>query len=179
MQQKTKHVIFAEQVENISFNTEVTVDLRGVIQVLTKVKNNNKVSKKKVFVNVKMMNNGYVIHSIKVDPLYLYGSMTSAFIPGKRSFISKKLFSSMSFEDIDVDDPSKIDKLMKEKDKEIAQVATELRKMKIISEIGSMELEHLAQKLQNLKQERTKMYGELEFIGKFDAFQIVVQHVVE
>ena len=173
-QSKSEHLV--EIKRKVSFDTNVSIDTRGVISITSKIKNRNPTSKRNVSTVVRFMNNGEALHTITLDECILYGTITAAFIPGKRSSIVLKKFSSMSFDNVTIQDPVTIGRKVAEMDSEISKVAANLRKMKIISEENSSELRELAEKLSVLKSKRSKRLDDLQLIGKFDAVVIDITH---
>lgn len=176
--EKSKTISLTEYVAKIAFTTDVKLNTRGIIEVVTKIKNRASFGRTIVSTTVKMMDDENVVHIVETGKLQLYGSVQAAFMPGKNSSLTKKLYSMMSFDEVSEQNQSKISEALKGLDTDISKIANDYRKAKILSGNTDPEVVTLGEKLQSLKKERIEKARDLSWLEKFNKVRIEIEHKV-
>jgi len=173
---KSSHV--QTSINGVSFDTTVSIDNDGLVQLHSTARNGKVISKRFVSIKANILNGDMVIYSLATDQTKLSGSLIASIIPKKKSSTVFSTSGHLSFDDIvdngerDYERQSHI----KEIDSEISRIAKEIRKAKILLDLEAID-EHSA-KLQSLKKMRQDEVNQLQKKGKLANITVDIDHFV-
>ena len=182
---QTKHC--QQQIGSISFDSSASLDLHGVLMLQSKIRNKSSTKKFKVRVLLTVMNAGYVVYELDSDYITLHGTISSVFVPSKKSSTTVNKYGSVYFDDLSVEDPqgNVNNEDIKKMDKDISTLAAQIRRIKILSEASSegqddlkKQYKDLVSQMAALKDSRMRKLKDLEFLAKFQSITINIQHDV-
>lgn len=172
-------------IEGVSFNTQVSVDTRGVVRLHVDMRNGYLLKKYVAGVKLEVKNFNRVIYALDTGDVKLYGTVPALFLPTKKSSTVVNRYGNFTFEGVSVPDPNSYlnDSEIVRLDKEIIALAGQIRRMKVLldaQEEGQEDMQEqfttLVNRLDSTKEERGKRYDEVQRVEKFKAVWLDVHH---
>lgn len=185
---QTQHKEIQTAIKGVKFSSSASVDTRGIVRLHSEISNSNVFEKRKVNVLLRVSNAERLVYQLNTDVIPLHGTLVSVFVPGKKSSTVVNKYGNFSFEHLAMEDPNAYIKNpdVIALDKQIVDVASKIRRMKILVESQDegqtkmhQEYETLVKKMASLKNDRMRKLHEIERIGKFSALSIEIEHNVQ
>lgn len=182
---QTKHI--QVNTDGVTVSIGGNIDNKGVISLHCEMRNKNAFGKKKVQIVMNIVNDQRVVHSLDTGMITLYGTVTSIFVPGKKSSVVVNKFANMSFDDVLVTDRRVIEQNpdVIALDKDISNLAGKIRRLKVLVDVqdeGQDDLRNeynaLLTQMTEAKNARMKKMYDLEMVGKFNALSIEITHQI-
>lgn len=169
-------------------SSEASIDSTGVIRLHAELRNKNMLQKKKVAVTLNVLNDGNVVYSLTSGNILLHGTLSSIFIPSKKSSTVVNKYGNVAFDYISMKDPNAFEKdeNVRTLDKKISEVAAKVRRIKILVEANKgeqsdmhQEFSRSVEELAKLKDSRQMILRQIEQSEKFKALTLDLEHTVE
>ena len=184
----TSHIKHSKlEMDGIRVDTEASIDSKGIIRLHVEMRNKNVMEKKKMLVTLNVKNDGMTVYSLNTGTVLLYGTMAAFFVPGRKASVVINRYGNMSFDYISMKDPNALhtDQSVLSLDREISDLAAEIRKMKILVEASAFDesdsdihdqFEKLVNRLSDLKFQRQSRLSQIEQTEKFNAISLEIDH---
>jgi len=175
-------------VKGVHFHTEGSIDQNRLVRLHSEIRNKNSLDKRKVSLQMQVTNVGNVVYSLKTDPIFIYGTVLSVFIPSKKSSAVINLYGNMSFTDLAMDNPNlyETDDRVTALDKKITELAAKIRRTKVLLEAQEenqvdmkTEFDNMVFEMTTLRKERQILLDEIELNGKLSSLTIEFNHKVQ
>lgn len=177
MDKKIKSFTLSENKDDVSLTTNVTLDFNGVVEGKNSIKNKNFFKKRRVEFRVEVKQNVRTVF-ILIKQKTLSSVLAGIFVPGKSSSHSEKIHGSINYDIVDLENATELNRILHTIDEKIKKLASDIRKMKILSGKESEEVLKLTEELKAAKKERIKIDEEQSLELKYESLRLEVKHEV-
>lgn len=175
----SSNITYQEIINKVSFQTTVGIDDNGIVHVTTFTKNDNPFRKYQVRTGVIVYNNLTQVCNLQSNPVTLYGSLSSSLVPGRKSTNTQRLYDKVDLSQVEIGDNLSVNRQMKDSDSKISDLATQIRRLRVLEGDDSDKVKSLIQEMTNLKNERAKQWDQILYKRKLDALSVHVSHSAE
>ncbi|KAJ3044602.1 hypothetical protein HDV00_001528 [Rhizophlyctis rosea] len=175
-----------QEIQSVTFDSTASIDTKGIISLQSKVRNRASFDKHKIHTVLRVLNEEDLVYILDSGWQTLYGTVAGMFIPSKKSSTVINKYGNLSFEDLSVADfdAYHTDTGVLAKDREIAEVAAKIRRLKVLTDaeggdtdLGN-QLSDLVDQMTKAKDDRARRLSELEHSNKFKALSLDICHEV-